>query len=228
MTPADFVIILGIIFVAVLLLMLILLPTTQKSSQKKRKAQPQEISPPDTHLQEAVARMQKHIQSLHGQIAALQQQEKAREHELTLEKVKVKKLQEKLSQERDWHEKEQKTSGKKGQEFYYMKDELSKLQDQFGKEHAENLRQKKEIEELKHEAARLQDVRRAAESESAQLKAKMENCQQEIAQLRKENSELRKKKEDTMWVAKSDHDKLQQLLREKEKELERLKRESNK
>ena len=66
------------------------------------------------------------------------------------------------------------------------------------------------------------------ESEIAQLKAKNENCRQEIVDLRKENMELTKKKEDTKWIAKADHDKLQQTLREKEKELERIKRESSK
>ena len=70
--------------------------------------------------------------------------------------------------------------------------------------------------------------RRAAESEIAQLKAKNENARHEVVDLRKENMELSKKKEDTMWVAKTDHDKLQQALREKKKEFERLKRESSK
>ena len=81
---------------------------------------------------------------------------------------------------------------------------------------------------MKKELEGLHSGRRAAESEIAQLKAKNENYRQEIADLRKENMELTKKKEDTKWIAKADHDKLQQTLREKEKELERIKRESSK
>ena len=109
-----------------------------------------------------------------------------------------------------------------------MKDELSKVQEQFNWDHAENIRQKQQIEELKKELEGLHSGRRAAESEIAQLKAKNENYRQEIADLRKENMELTKKKEDTKWIAKADYDKLQQALREKEKELERIKRESSK
>ncbi len=227
MAITNGVIIVGIIFVIILLSIVVFIPMTPKTVKRKRKVQAPEASKPDAQAQEVLLRMQRNIQSLHGQITTLEQREKAREHELMLEKIKVNKLQDKLSQERDWHTKEQKTWDKKIQEFHHSKDELSKLHDQFSKEHAENLRQKKDIEEFKSEAARLQDAHREVQADCAQWKAKVENYQKEIMQLRKENSALTKKAQDTMWVAKSDHDKLEQLLREKEKELERIKRGSS-
>ncbi|MBI5024538.1 MAG: hypothetical protein HZC18_05990 [Candidatus Omnitrophica bacterium] len=42
------------------------------------------------------------------------------------------------------------------------------------------------------------------------------------------NTALRKQKEDTTWVARAGYDKVEQRLREKQKELERIKRESGK
>ena len=61
------------------------------------------------------------------------------------------------------------------------------------------------------------------EAENAQLKAKLENNQKEITSLRKENMELSKRKEDASWVAKSEYERVEKLLREKEKEMEKLK-----
>ena len=58
-----------------------------------------------------------------------------------------------------------------------------------------------------------------------QLKAKTDENRTEIMHLKKENSELSKKKDDVSWIAKSDHIKLEKIVKEKEKEIERLQRE---
>ena len=148
------------------------------------------------------------------------------EKQLLVEKAKAKKFQEKLSQERQWHEKEQSTVDKKGKEFQQLKKELSKIQEISSKEHALNLRLEKGLKELKGENDALNQKRRAVESENAQLKAKMDNYRRETAQLKKENAELNKKKEDVSWIAKSEYERVARLLKEKEMDLERIPRES--
>ena len=166
------------------------------------------------------------MQALKDGEALFQKKEKDWEYQLTVEKTKVKKLQEKLSQEREWHQKEQGAMDGKGKEFARVKEELNKVQENFSHEHMENLRQKGEIQELKKQIESLNDQRRAAEAEGAQLKARLESQRRDMAQLKSENMELKRKKEDTAWVAKSDYERIERLLREKEKELERIVRES--
>jgi len=57
---------------------------------------------------------------------------------------------------------------------------------------------------------------------------KTTNCRTEIAHLKKDVAVLTKKKDDTVWIAKSEHVKVERLLKEKEKELERIEREIKK
>jgi hypothetical protein len=226
MTLTHFVIIAGILFVIIFLGMLFLMPTEKKEkSRKKRKAI--EVSVPlKPAEEEAVLRLQRHTHSLHEKIAAMEKEAKDREHHLAVERLRVEKLQEKLSQGREWHQKEDKALGKKGEEFRRLKEDISHVQDLLSREHAENLRQKQALEESARERDALQERRRALESENAQIKAKEENYRMEIARLRGENADLRRKEEDTAWVAKADYERLEILLREKDKQLQRIQRES--
>ena len=184
-----------------------------------------ESGAPKKDWEETALRLEKRGHALKEEAGLLEKKEKDLEYQLTVEKVKVKKLQEKLSQEREWHQKEQGAMDGKGKEFARVKEELNKVQENFSHEHMENLRQKGDIQELKQQIESLNGQRRSAESEGAQVKARLENQRKELAQLKAENMELKKKKEDTVWVAKSDYERLERSLREKEKELERVLRE---
>jgi len=223
MFSLNFIAGIGIIFIVISLGVLFLMPGGKKP-KKRRKKDPTENQQQKDWKQAAV-RLEKHTYSLRGKLASFEKKEKAWEKQLMVEKARNEKLQEKLSRERGWHEKEQRTLDKRGEEFQELKTELLKVQENFGKEHALNLRLQRELESLKRENDSGNDQRRALESENAQCKAKMQNYRMEIAHLKKENAELTKKKEDTSWVAKSDYAKLEKLLQEKEKELERIKRE---
>ena len=59
------------------------------------------------------------------------------------------------------------------------------------------------------------------------VKAQLENLRKEVSDLRKENMDLARKKDDATWIAKSEYERIEKLLKEKEKELERMKRESS-
>ena len=216
-----FIAISGIIMILILLGVLFLIPTKTKK-EKKAKNKQVTANPLEEELRTKIARLEKHIQSLHEEIQSFQNAAKDQEKNLIVEQAKVKKLQEKLSQEREWHQKEQSAIDKKGSEFLQLKQELLKLQELFSSEHAANLRFAHEVQELKRDNDSLNGQRRAMESEMAQVKARMENQRVENTRLKQENTELQKKKEDVNWIAKSEYDRVSRLLKEKEKELERI------
>jgi len=217
----------GVVFIALLLVIVFLIPSDKKIKKKQKKTQEESLLKQKDWEQKAL-RLEKHVQSLRNEILVFQKDEKVRDRELAVEKVKVKKLEEKLSQERQWHEKEQAAVDKKGQEFRELKTELGKVQESFSREHAANIRLERVLKEMKGQMDDLNGQRRSVESEHAQLKARRENDRKEIAQLKKDVAQLSKKNEDVQWVARSEHEKTLQLLKAKEKEIQRLERELEK
>ena len=139
--------------------------------------------------------------------------------------MRVKKLQEKLSQERQWYKKEQNAADKKGEEAFELKAELVKIQENFAKEHAINIRLQRELKESNQQIDGLRAQCREVDGENIRLKTKMEVDQKEMAQLKKKVVELSKKEEDTQWIAKSEYERVTRLLSQKEKELQRMIRE---
>jgi chromosome segregation ATPase len=223
----EFLAVSGIIFILVLLIVLFLIPGEKRERRKKKKL-PEEISPQQKEWEEKHARLEKHIQSLRQEILVLQKDAKTKENDVLLEQAEIKKLREKLSQEREWHTKGQTMADKKGKEFKDLKEELVKVQESFSQEHAAHLRLGRAFNELKRENESLNEKRRAVEAENDQWKSKNDYQRGEILQLKKDNEQLSKKNDDSRWVAKSEHERVTRLLKEKEKELERVIRESKK
>jgi len=132
-------VIIGIVFITILLAAIFLIPVDEKSKKRKKKSQ----DDPSVELkgfEQKVLRLEKYIQSLRGEIPDYQKKEKDNDKQLIVERVKVKKLQEKLTQERQWHEKEQTGIDKRGKECQQLKAELMDVQESFSKAHSANLK----------------------------------------------------------------------------------------
>lgn len=227
MVSIELLVIIGIIFISILLAVIFFIPGEKK--KKKEKKGKKEIydqpSVDEKGLELKISRLQKHVHSLGDKILALQKREKDHEKQTMVWRVKVKKLQEKLSQERQWHEKEQSGIDKKGKEFQKLKAELINVQEVYSKAHSANLRFEHQLKELRGQADSLNERRRAVEGENVQLTAKAKNDKQEIARLKSENIQLAKKSEDVNWIVKTEYQRVEKLLKEKEKELDRVMRE---
>jgi len=220
-------VIIGIIIISLLLVAIFLIPSGKKYKKKKKIPQ----TDPSEELkdwEQKVVRLEKYIQSIRSEIFDFQKKEKENNKQLVVERVKVKKFQEKLTQERQWHNKEQGNIDKKGKEFQELKGELVDVQDQFSKTHSANLRNIQKIKDLEQEHKSLCEQRRKVEGENSQLIAKIESNRRDIAQLKKENRLLTKKNDDASWIAKTEYERVLNLLKEKEKELERIVRENKK
>jgi len=212
----------GIVFILILLAILFLIPAEQRMIQERKKRKEREMQ---KDWEKIAQRQERHIEKLRKDIEAYQKVEKDQEEKLIAEKVNVKKLQEKLSQERSWHDQEQKDIGKHAGQLKELKEDLKKAQESFAQEHAIHLRMERDFKEIQKEMEKIQEDKRHAEGEVMGLKAKADTLYQEVLQLRKENKELKKKSEDVTWIAKSEYVKLEQQLKEKEKELQRIYRE---
>jgi len=219
----EYLVTVGIIFIIGLLVIVFLSPGEKKKRVKKQDT-PVESTDAEKELQLRVTKLKKHIQAYRNENLDMKKREKEDEKQLIIERVKVKKIQEKLSQERQWRDKEQSGNDKKGKESRKLKSELVDVQENFSKAHAANLRFEHQLKESQDQQDLLNEQRRTAEGESAQLKAKIENNRQEISKLKKENTELLNKQENVKWVAKDEHERVEKLLKEKEKELEKIKK----
>jgi predicted RNase H-like nuclease (RuvC/YqgF family) len=217
------------LFVIVLILLIaviINLPAEkQKAKKKKREEAPIIVSPEQKHLEEKVVRLEHNIHSLKRDIEGWEKKCRDLEKNLAVESVKEKKLLEKLAQERSWKEKEDVHLAKLNRDIHDLKSELTKIQDQFSKEHMATLKLENEHKALQVQQEELAKQKRALDVENDQLKAKIESQRRDIAQLKSENVTLHKKEDDKSWVAKTEYQRLEMKLKEKEKEFERLKRE---
>lgn len=222
MEPLQLIGLIGIVFVVLILGVVLLMPAERRRRKKKRqqKTPEEEIK----EWQQACLKLEKHVQALRQDVDSLKRTEKLLERDLLLNKEKNKKLQEKLSQERGWQEKEHADVDKKAREVQTLKDDLTKSEETLGKEHSQRLFLEREAREIKESLAKETEAKRALESQILKLKAQADAHREEIAELKESNQKLSKQHEDKTFVSKSEYDKLEQMLKDKEKEIEKLKR----
>ena len=110
-----------------------------------------------------------------------------------LHKGALKKLQEKLAQEKRWYEKEQTTIDKKAQEFENLRKELSKLQQTYADDHAVRLRLEHQVKELERQAEQNRQVtelqREVAEGSRRLVEADAQARQEMVALQREVQAE---------------------------------------
>jgi chromosome segregation ATPase len=218
----------GLLVIVLILLIAVIinLPAEKKKvKKKKREEAPIVISPEQKHLEEKVTRLEQTIHSLRREIEGWEKKYRGLEKDLAVESVKEKKLMEKLGQERSWKEKEDVHLAKLNRDIHDLKSELTKVQDQFSKEHMATLKLENGHKQLQAQQDELAKQKRSLDLENDQLKAKIESQRRDLAQLKSENITLHKKEDDKSWVAKTEYQRLEMKLKEKEKEFERLKRE---
>jgi hypothetical protein len=223
----EFLLTIGVVLILILVGIIFFVPSEKKGRGKKKKVQESE-GQPQKDLEEKAERLEARVKTLTEEIREMEKVIKLKEKETLIERVKVKKFEEKLSQEREWHRKEQEAIDRQGKDFLDLKEELMQAQDHFAQEHAKNIRLEQDLKEMKQQNTLLNDQRREAEAENIHLRAKTDNDRKEILKLKGEVAELSQKKEDVQWIARSEYDTVLRSLREKEKELQRMERERQK
>jgi chromosome segregation ATPase len=221
--PSFYIIAIGaIIVICGLLALLLLLPTERVYRKMPKKTVPKAEESQGKDWQEVSLRLERHIQGLRKEVQDGRRREKELEREMSVQKEKHAKLQEKLSQERGWQEKEQGSAEKRSREVLTLKAEIKNLEESVEKEHIETLRMAREILEFKDSLAAATDVRRSLEVQIAKLKTDSENDRKELRDLREANAKLSRKQDEDIWVAKAEYIKIETELKNKERELAKL------
>lgn len=222
MFSLDVFAILGVALVIMLLAVLFLLPS-EKSARRSFYKKPKPLGSEDTKdWKAACLKLEKHIHTLRAEIEQGKTREKNSERDLLIQREKAKKLQEKISQERGWQEKEITEKERKGQEVIRLKEFLTHAEEELQKEHGERLRLERELREGKEALASAGEAKRVVESQMAKLQAQFDAAGKQIKELREQNAKLSKDHDEATWVSKSEYVKLEQQLHAVQKEFERF------
>ena len=116
---------------------------------------------------------------------------------------------------------------KKIQEARQLKENLTKVENELDGEYALRLKSERELKEMSQSFESLEKERRDVAAKLLKAEAEAESFRKALSEQKKINAELAKKNEETGWVAKAEYEKLERLLKEKEKEIERLARNSS-
>ena len=202
---------------------LLLIPTEKTKRNRLRKEDKAKLDAlPVKDWQAVSLKLERHIQALRTDIEEYQKKERILDREVTVQKEKYNKLQEKLAQERDWQKKEEDDLDKKAKEILALKNDLRKLEHDLGTMHSDRLRFERELREAKSDNESVNSVRRDLELQTAKLAAENESLRKELKEMKWENARLAEKKDTQSWIPKQDFEKLEADLRNKEKDLAHL------
>ena len=101
-----------------------------------------------------------------------------------------------------------------------------KLEQSVEEEHAGRLRAEHELREVKSEFEAVNIERRSLSAKVQMYETTLEQYKNELTELKRTNAKLKEKNEAVTWIAKPEYDRIEALLKEKEKEIERIKREN--
>ncbi len=168
-------------------------------------------------------RWEKHNQSLQGQIEKMNMGQKNVGQQIDEYKVQIKDMGEKLALEKSWREKEQTSLEKLKAHEKDFQAQIFRTESELEKEHSHRMSLEREAQELKIKYDQIVEEKRQLSIKAASQQTTLDANAQEIKALKSENTQLKEKRADMQWVAKSEFDELKKLLQAKEKDLARLK-----
>ena len=168
-------------------------------------------------------RWEKHNQSLQGAVEKMKIEQKGIQQHIDEHKSEIKGLVEKLALEKSWREKEQASLEKLKHHEKDFQAQILRTESELEKEHSNRLRLEREVQEIKIKYDQIVEEKRQLSIKAASQQTTIETTTVELKALKVENTQLKEKRADIQWVAKSEFDQLQRVLQAKEKDLERLK-----
>ena len=216
-------IIVGVLVLLALAVFIMSLPdeATRRRKKEKRIASPV-LAAPDKDVAQITARWEKHVQTLKDELSKGQLMYNKALKELAVEKVKNAKLQEKIKKEEEWLAKEQSSAGRKEQDLKTLQINLQKLQQDMDKEYGVRLKLERELNDLKETFQQTDKERKELLLRANTLESELDRDKRELIRLKRENADLTREQEEKSWVAKTEYERLEKLLKERDKELEAL------
>ena len=202
-------------------------PCRQKKKREKVKKPalaPEALPVDDGKDWKAIAeRWEKNNQSLQETIDKFKTGQKKAEQLHEEHASQVRALTEKLDLEKSWRQKEQETLEKFKHHEKDLKDQIYRTETDLEKEHSNRLRLERELQDIKIKTDGLMEEKRQLSIMASSQQSTLEANARELRELKRENSQLKEKREDVQWVTKGEFDEVKKVLAAKEKELARLK-----
>jgi len=218
----DIFAIIGLALAVILLAFIFLLPSERGPAHRRSTQWRRESNDETKDWKSTCLHLEKHIHGLRAQQEKMRNRERFLERELAIQKQKARKMQEKITQERGWQQKEEGEKERRGQEVLKLKEELRKIEEETQKEHGERLRAEREVKESKDLLASMSVERRGLEARIAKLEAELDKVLKDNKALSVQNAKLSQQHDEATWIAKSEYIKLEQQLRNLEKEYHRF------
>jgi hypothetical protein len=215
-----------------LAIMIYMLPSDPavKAKKKKEKEKKPVLGPDPAAIDTSkdwksiAERWEKHNQSLQGEIEKRKMDQKRALASADEKKAEAKDLVEKLALEKSWREKEQETLEKFKTHEKGLKDQIFRTEGDLEKEHSNRLRLERELQEIKIKYEQILEEKRQLSIKASSQQTTLESNAREIRELKSESAQLKEKREDIQWVAKSEFDDLKKAFAAQEQELARIKK----
>jgi hypothetical protein len=217
-----------LVALAIVIYMLPADPVVKAKKKKDKEKKAASVPDPETidkskDWKSIAERWEKHNQSLLGEIEKFKMDQKRAQQVVDERKAETKDLVEKLALEKSWREKEQETLEKFKLHEKDFKDQIFRTEADLEKEHSNRLRLERELQDFKIKYDQVLEEKRQLFIKASSQQTTLESNARELRDLKYENSQLKEKREDIQWVAKSEFDELKKSFAAKEQELTRLK-----
>ena len=167
-------------------------------------------------------RWEKHNQSLQGEIEKMKMDQKNVQQQIDEHKAEIKDMAEKLALEKSWREKEQATIEKFKHHEKDLKTKFTVRKASWKKNIPTVCAWSVNSRSLRSNTIKSSRKKGSCPSRPAASKLHLSPIR-ELKELKSENTQLKEKRADIQWVAKSEFDELKKVLQAKEQDLARLK-----
>ncbi|MCX5681568.1 MAG: hypothetical protein NT079_04755 [Candidatus Omnitrophica bacterium] len=197
----------------------------RKRKRKKSEALTETMTQEEKKWQEEALRLKEYIAKYRNEIEDSRREQQKLREKLEEEKQKAQKVDEKLKHEKQWLSDQEASLDRRTKEAQQAKMELTKAQADREHEYSLRLVSDREKKGLQESLEKLTKEKNELLLKVTNLEFTLRMKREELGGLKKTNASLQKKKDEEQWVAKSEFERVEQLLKQKEKELQALQEE---
>ena len=208
--------ILGAVLILMVISALLMLPLTP-GFHKRKKRQRHRSEPPPQDWAAMAARLSRQLKEIRREKGELITRIKVLEHRIEQEKDKAARWEQRYQQVKKWERKESEDLQKLASEKKRLSQEVGRLDQALAEAQGTLLRLHKECDELKQERDELLRRDERQKKEILIFQSRVEQLNENLRRLQREYDMIRKRQEDSTFVARSEYERVL-------KDLERLKR----
>lgn len=224
MPTISLVILFFVLCVIVFVVFAYFFPVEENRKRKKKRIEEIQAEMPkeEKQWQEAAIRLKEQVIKYKKEMDDLKKEQEKLHEKLEEEKQKGQKIEERLKREKQWLSEQESSLDRRTKEARQAKMDLTKAQTDREHEYSLRLASDREKKDLQDDLEKLTKEKSELLLKVTSLEFTLRTQKEELLELRKANASLQKKKDDEQWIAKSEFEKVEKQLKEKEKELKKL------